>query len=101
MLAFLSMLVFVGMVLALIIGVITAHRANQAAADLAALAAASALGHGADGCGAAAATAAANGSHLTSCTVKGREVRIVVGRAGPAWWSVTGAVEAEARAGPG
>ncbi len=101
MLAFLSTLVFVGAALALISGVITAHRANQAAADLAALAAASALAHGADGCDAAVVVAAANGSHLTSCAVSGREVRLVVGREGPAWWWVTGGVEAEARAGPG
>ncbi|MDF9717093.1 MULTISPECIES: Rv3654c family TadE-like protein [unclassified Nocardioides] len=54
------------------------HRRAQAAADLAALAGATALGGTGDACGAAASTAEANAARLASCEVIGRDVRVEV-----------------------
>jgi secretion/DNA translocation related TadE-like protein len=79
-------------------GLVTAQRRAQAAADLAALAAASTSG---DACAEAARTASANESALVGCRVAGREVTVVVAVDGPAvpWRTVR--VTAEARAGSG
>ena len=52
------------------------QRRASAAADLAALAGASAVQHGADGCQAAAEVAAANGAALGACVVLGQRVRV-------------------------
>lgn len=81
--------------------VVARHRA-QAAADLAALAAAGGLLHGAEtACGHAAAVAEAMGSSVAECTVSGLDVVVavevpaVLGRFG------VGIARAVARAGPG
>jgi secretion/DNA translocation related TadE-like protein len=61
------------------VGVATARQHEvDAAADLAALAGASAIQHGGDVCAVAAATAASNNSELHSCGIDGDEVEITV-----------------------
>jgi secretion/DNA translocation related TadE-like protein len=99
-----SVLMFVMVGLAAAGGLVTAQRRAQAAADLAALAGASAL---ADVSGPAAPCAAAdrvagrNAAVLDACAPDGRAIRVIVSVAGPAvpWREVR--VTAEARAGPG
>lgn len=92
-----GMLVFVTVGLAAASGLVTAQRRAQAAADLAALGAASDLDRA---CAEAARVASANAAALDSCRVDGDEVRVVVSVAGPdvKWREVR--VSAEARAGP-
>ena len=85
-------------------GLVTAQRRAQAAADLAALAGASALtgvSGPTDACVAAARVAGANSAVLDSCAPAGWTVRVVVSVPGPdvPWREVR--VSAEARAGPG
>jgi secretion/DNA translocation related TadE-like protein len=60
------------------VAVVAAHRAAQAAADLAALAAAGALQDGGDPCASAAGIAAENHSALRGCRVDGWSVSVVV-----------------------
>ena len=81
------------------VAIIAAHRDVQGAADLAALAAASAAGSGAPPCSAARLIAARNGDDVTRCEVDGREVLVTVARRLP---RVLGdrVVRARARAGP-
>lgn len=79
---------------------VRAHRSAQAAADLAALAAADALGSGRDPCAAGAAVAAANGARLTACRPDGRVVTVVATVSGPHWLGQVADLAAEARAGP-
>jgi secretion/DNA translocation related TadE-like protein len=82
------------------------QRRAASAADLAALAGASAVQHGRDACQAAAETAGRNGAELVACTVTGEQVlvRTAVRSAGPGrlLGGVDGrvTVEAEAHAGP-
>jgi secretion/DNA translocation related TadE-like protein len=78
-----------------------ARGAAQAAADLGALAGATALRDGFDPCGTAGAAVTRNGAELASCEVRGGGVvRVVATRAavGPA--GVVGSADATARAGP-
>jgi secretion/DNA translocation related TadE-like protein len=99
-----GVLMFVMVGLAAAGGLVTAQRRAQAAADLAALAGASALaavrGPG-DPCAAADRVAARNAAVLDTCAPAGRSVRVTVSVAGPdvPWREVR--VSAEARAGPG
>ncbi|GAB3014070.1 hypothetical protein GCM10011376_08550 [Nocardioides flavus (ex Wang et al. 2016)] len=83
-------------------GLVVAQRRVQAAADLAALAGATATG---DPCGEAARVAAANDAALDRCSLDAEVVSVVVSVPGPvlSWasrWSQV-RVSAEARAGPG
>ena len=99
-----GVLMFVMAGLAAVGGLVTAQRRAQAAADLAALAAASALaalGGPTDACAAADRVAGANAAVLDACTPEGRAVRVTVSVPGPdvPWKEVR--VSAEARAGPG
>jgi secretion/DNA translocation related TadE-like protein len=85
-------------------GLVTAQRRAQAAADLTALAGASALadvGGPTDACAAAGRVAGRNAAVLDACTADGEAIRITVSVAGPdvPWREVR--VTAEARAGPG
>jgi secretion/DNA translocation related TadE-like protein len=93
-----GVLMFVMTGLAAAGGLVTAQRLAQAAADLAALAAASRLD---DACVAAQEVAAANAAALGACRVDGRDVTVEVSVPGPRvpWRDVR--VSAEARAGPG
>lgn len=100
-LAFCSALLLVGAALGVVAAMVLAHRTAQAAADLAALAGASAQARGRDPCAASAAVAAANGARLRSCTPRLDEVRVVVEVAGPKWLGQGADLAAEARAGPG
>jgi secretion/DNA translocation related TadE-like protein len=99
----LGVLVMVALVLAFQGGVLVAQRRAQAAADLAALAGASALQRRDDGCAAATANAARNGARVSRCRiagVSGQEVVVTVARAGPELLGRSLDVEASARAGP-
>jgi secretion/DNA translocation related TadE-like protein len=99
--ACLGLLLLVGAALGVVAALVLAHRQAQAAADLAALAVATAASRGADPCAAGAVIAEANGARLTSCALAGRTgmVRVVV--SGPRWLGQRADLEAEARAGPG
>jgi secretion/DNA translocation related TadE-like protein len=76
--AMLGVLVTVTVAAAGVVGVIAAHRTAQSAADLAALAGASALQDGADACAQASAVADRNRARLTGCEVEGWNVSVVV-----------------------
>ncbi|MBO9522585.1 MAG: flp pilus-assembly TadE/G-like family protein [Nocardioidaceae bacterium] len=95
----LLLLVAVGCVVA--VGIVLAHRRAQAAADLAALAAAQALQHGADGCAAGREVARAQQAALTGCVVDGEEVMVVATVRGPHLPGGAPELSARARAGPG
>jgi secretion/DNA translocation related TadE-like protein len=94
--ACLGLLLLVGAALGVVAALVRAHRQAQAAADLAALAVASAVARQPDPC-----TAGSNGARLVSCVLAGRTstVRVVV--TGPRWWGRVADLDAEARAGPG
>ena len=76
--AMLGLLVTVTIAAAGVVGVIATHRVAQAAADLAALAGASALQGGGDPCRQAALVADRNRARLTRCEVVGWVVTVVV-----------------------
>jgi len=78
-------------------GLATAKHRATAAADLAALAAASAEG---DGCSVAAGTARHNGARLTSCRREGSDVTVTVALVAHAPFGLRPEVTAMARAGP-
>jgi secretion/DNA translocation related TadE-like protein len=98
--ALLGLLLFVGAALGVVGALVQAHRVAQSAADLAALAAASALARGEDPCSAAASVAAANGAEAVRCAPDGLEVRVGVRVTGPRWLGQAADLDAEARAGP-
>ena len=98
--ACLSTLLLVGSALGVVAAMVKDHRAAQAAADLSALAGASAAAEGGDACGAAARIATANGGDLDSCAVSGRDVAVTVSVSGPGWLGQSGDLVAQARAGP-
>lgn len=81
-------------------GVLVARRQAQSAADLAALAGATAVQHGRDGCAAAVLSAGLNTATLTGCLVEGQVVTVRVSRATPRMWGRELTVQAEGRAGP-
>jgi secretion/DNA translocation related TadE-like protein len=95
-----GVLLLIGMAAAFVVATAAAHRRAQGAADLAALAAATALQQGADPCGVAVSFAGANGASLTSCRVLGEDVSVQVAVEGPQFlghgWEPVG----RARAGP-
>lgn len=97
----LAVLLLVGAALGVVAAMVRAHRTAQAAADLAALAAASALQRGGEACLAADALAAANAATLVGCEVAGDDVVVRVRVTGPRWLGQTGDLAALARAGPG
>lgn len=95
-----GVLLLLGAALGVVAAMVHAHRVAQSAADLAALAAASAIGSGDDPCAAGGRTADANGARLTSCVIAGREARVQVVVTGPHWLGQRADLAAEARAGP-
>ncbi len=100
--ALVGLLVMVGAALSVVGAMFAAHRTAQAAADLAALAGASAFQRTGEPCAAAGATAQANGALLDDCVVEGADVRVVVVVRGPRWRGLVLAdLVAESRAGPG
>jgi len=98
--ACLAVLMVVGAALGVVAAMVHAHRVAQSAADLAALAGASAVAEGGDACGAAGRIAAANGAGLEGCLVSGLDVAVTVTVDGPRWLGQSGDLAAEARAGP-
>lgn len=100
--ALVGLLVWVTAALSVVGAMFAAHRAAQAAADLAALAGASAVARSRDPCAAAETTASANDARLSGCALEGREIRVTVVVSGPRWRGLaTGDLVAESRAGPG
>jgi secretion/DNA translocation related TadE-like protein len=77
-LTLLGALVSVAVALAPLGGALVASRRAAAAADLAALAGASALQQGRDACAAAARVAAANDARVAACAVRADDVRLRV-----------------------
>jgi secretion/DNA translocation related TadE-like protein len=97
---FVGLLALAALVLAFQGGVLVAQRRVQSAADLAALAGASALQRGDDGCAAAGMVARRNGAALRHCAVDAQELLVTVSRAGPRALGRAVEVRASARAGP-
>jgi secretion/DNA translocation related TadE-like protein len=95
-----GLLLLLGAALSVVTAMVAAHRQAQAAADLAALAAASAIADGGDPCGEGAAVASANGATLTSCTIDGSDAVVEVLVTGPRWLGQSGDLTGRARAGP-
>ncbi len=99
----LVMLVVVGLAGALAAdlgGLLVAKRRAASAADLAALAGATAVQHGRDGCSAVVTTAAANRARVASCRRDGEVVAVVV-TVGVDSLPGLSQVHGRARAGPG
>ena len=96
-----ALLLVVAMALVVAGGLVRAHRSAQAAADLAALAAATSASAGRDPCAAGSRIAEANGARLTSCRVQGVEVTVQVAVPAPRWAVSWPDLGGEARAGPG
>jgi len=99
--ACLGMLVLLGAALGVVGAMIADHRRAQGAADLAALAGATALQRGGGGCAEAERVAVANAATLTTCRVEGRDVVVTVRTVGPHWLGQSADLEGQARAGPG
>lgn len=99
--ACLAVLLLLGSALGVVVAMVRAHRAAQAAADLGALAGASALARGRDPCATAAGVVSANHADLVVCTPQGQDVLVTVEVAGPRWLGQAADLTAEARAGPG
>lgn len=79
---------------------VVGHRQAAAAADLAALAGATAVQHGTEGCPAAAAVAALNHARVSECSVTAQVVTVRVQCPLPRMFGQELIVEAQARAGP-
>lgn len=99
--ACLAVLLLLGAALGVVAAMVRAHRTAQSAADLAALAAASAVVDGREPCDAGARIAAANGARLIGCALDGRAVTVRVVVPGPHWLGQVADLQGEARAGPG
>lgn len=97
---FVGLLAITALVLSFQGGVLVAQRRVQSAADLAALAGASALQRGDDACAAAGPIAARNGAALERCAVDGQELLVTLSLAGPRALGRSVDVRASARAGP-
>lgn len=98
--AALGMLLLVGATLGVAGAMFARHRTAQSAADLGALAAATALQRGSDACATATDIVEANRAHLVGCHVAGPDVIIAVSVEGPGWLGQRGDLTARARAGP-
>lgn len=97
--AMLGVLVTVTVATSGVVGVVAAHRRAQSAADLAALAGASALQDGGDACAHAGAIAERNGAELRSCQVDDWNVSVMVVNRMPLPGGALD-LEARGRAGP-
>ena len=95
-----AVLVTVALLAGAAVSVFTAHRKVAAAADLAALAGASALQHQESACPAAGRIAARNDATLVSCDVSGEVLTVRVSRAVDSVFDTSVTVHARARAGP-
>ncbi len=95
-----GLVLLLGTGLGLATAVVVDLRTAQTAADLAALAAASAPGRGAAPCAEAGRVASANGAELRSCDLDGPEVVVEVVVHGAGWLGLVADPTARARAGP-
>jgi len=95
-----AVLVVVALFVTAVGGAVVDRRRVAAAADLAALAGASALQSGNDGCAAARSTARRNGARATSCAVEGEDVTVLTERRTQPVFGRRFTVRATARAGP-
>ncbi|MDT9594764.1 flp pilus-assembly TadE/G-like family protein [Nocardioides zeae] len=99
-LGLLGVLVLVALGAATGTAVFADHRRAEAAADLAALAGASAVGAGEDACAGAREVAAANGARLVGCDLLGADVLVRVEVRRTYLAGLGAAPDAQARAGP-
>ncbi|HET6625039.1 MAG TPA: Rv3654c family TadE-like protein [Nocardioidaceae bacterium] len=97
---FVGLLTTVGIVAAAVASLFVGHRQVAAAADLAALAGASALQQQGSACAAAGGIARRNGTTLVSCQVRGDVVSIRVATQVPSLFRTSIELRARARAGP-
>jgi len=95
-----AVLVVVALFVTAVGGAVVDRRRVASAADLAALAGASALQSGHDGCAAARSTARRNGARATSCAVDGEDVTVLTERRTQPVLGRRFTVRATARAGP-
>lgn len=95
-----GLVMFIGLALAGVASIVLTQRSAQAAADLAALAGASAVASGADACSAAGVIAEANGAALATCELTGSVVTVGVRAGGPRLAGRRYDITAAARAGP-
>ena len=95
-----GVLLMVGAALGVVGALVADHRRAQAAADLAALAGATATARGDPGCAAAGAVAGLNHAELLACVLDGATVTVRVEVSGPHWLGQQADLEASARAGP-
>lgn len=96
-----GVLLLVGAAAGVVGALVVDHRRAQAAADLAALAGATARAdRGGVACPAAQQVAAANGAELATCVVEGEDVLVEVTVSGPRWLGQDQDLSAQARAGP-
>jgi secretion/DNA translocation related TadE-like protein len=98
--AAIGMLLMVGSALGVCGSLFARHRGAQSAADLGALAGATALQQGGDPCQEASDIAAANQAVMIACDVNGQDVVVAVRVDGPRWLGQRGDLTAQARAGP-
>jgi secretion/DNA translocation related TadE-like protein len=96
-----GVLLLVGAALAVVGAMVAAHRQAQAAADLAALAGATAAARGDGPCQSARVVARLNDATVVACAVDGSDVTVQVRVPGPHWLGQAADLEARARAGPG
>ena len=95
-----GVLLLLGSALGVVAAMVAAHRAAQSAADLAALAGATAAQRGMDACAAAAVIARRNGAVLLACDAAAATVTVSVRVDGPHWLGQQADLEARSRAGP-
>src|SRR5262245_5989072 len=91
-----GLLVAVAVLAGVVAGAVVAQRRAASAADLAALAGATAVQHGLDGCVAASRSVTVNLATLTACEVEGEVVTVTVVVAGPVVASLSAVAEAAA-----
>ncbi len=96
-----GLLLVIGTALGVVAALVADHRRAQSAADLAALAGATALMRGGAPCAEARRVTSANGARLVSCSLSGADVLVEAAVSGPRWWGWAGEPRARARAGPG
>jgi secretion/DNA translocation related TadE-like protein len=95
-----GVLAIVTMLVTVVAGAVTDQRRLEAAADLGALAGASAAQRGEDACAAAGSVTDRNGAHVTACSVSGDIVTLRVGRVTRGVLGMRLTLAATARGGP-
>ena len=95
-----GLLVLAALLLNVIGAAVVVQRQVESAADLAALAGATAVQHGRDGCASAERAASANHADLTACSVDGQVVDVRVSRQAPRMFGRDVLAHARAKAGP-